>query len=128
MTLGEWYRYLNARVFFWVSERRLTALLAAYGDAEHDVLVVDTASVLSAYADRVSLAWFNTGATQRPNTPIRGRQTFTPLADYPYEDLRTTRDEPIVEVTIEEGVPDIARHVLRIERWKGTSSVSELPL
>jgi len=41
MTVAEWCRELNRRVFFWVSTKKLETFLAAYADAELDVLIVD---------------------------------------------------------------------------------------
>src|ERR1700690_2977008 len=41
---ADWYRELNSRVFFWLSEERLNTLMnaRAYRDQRHTVLVVDT--------------------------------------------------------------------------------------
>jgi hypothetical protein len=49
--------HMASRVFFWVKEERLRRLLTAaeYVDFEHDVLTVDTASLLSAMS-RISRA------------------------------------------------------------------------
>jgi hypothetical protein len=57
MTPQQWYKLINSRVFFWVKEERLHRLLTAaeYVDFEHDVLTVDTASLLSAMS-RISRA------------------------------------------------------------------------
>jgi hypothetical protein len=54
MTVRQWLDVLNDRVFFWPDERRLAELLRArrYRDSEHDVLVVDTATLVAAQRDR----------------------------------------------------------------------------
>lgn len=46
---ARWYELINDRVFFWVSEARLLKLLGAreYRALEHDVLTLDTASLLA---------------------------------------------------------------------------------
>jgi len=55
----DWYRILNAKVFFWLTEDRLNRLLGAraYRDLRHDVLVVDTRELLSKHAGTRSSAW-----------------------------------------------------------------------
>ena len=40
----------------------------------------------------------------------RGHATFRSIADHP-------ASTPVVELTVEDGVPDIATHVVRLERW-----------
>jgi hypothetical protein len=49
MTPTEWYRLLNAKVFFWLTPERVLGLLSAraYRDREHTVLIVDTAELLN---------------------------------------------------------------------------------
>src|SRR5262249_10557239 len=44
MEPAAWYRELNSRVFFWLSEDRLNTLLGAraYRHQRHDILLVDT--------------------------------------------------------------------------------------
>lgn len=65
MSAQEWLRELNRRVFFWPSEQRLTRLLGAkaYRDQEHDVLIVDTRSLVERHRRNITLAPINTGAT-----------------------------------------------------------------
>ena len=44
MSEPDWYRTLNGRVFFWLSQRRLKKLrnAGAYAEREHDILTIDT--------------------------------------------------------------------------------------
>lgn len=120
MTEAEWLAALNERVFLWPRRERLDELLAArsYREREHDVLGVDTASLLAAHGDRVELSAINSGATLWPNAALRGTGTFLPVADYPYADRLTARGAAgaLAEVTVLGGVPDIADHVVAIER------------
>lgn len=115
MTMREWYEHLNRRTFFWVSESRLARLLNAYGERPHIVLTVDTASLLEQHEDAVTLARMNTGATNFV-PPMRGVGTFMPLSTYPFDELKARTSEPVVELTVDYSVPDIAAHVLRVER------------
>ena len=119
LTVPEWLRELNSRVFFWVDEPRLVRLLSAYGDRAHDVLVLDTAELLARHADRVRLTTMNTGATTRfPSSPRRGRDTFMTIPDFPHGERRSTdsRRTRVVELAVDGGVPDVADLVLRVER------------
>lgn len=114
---ADWYRLLNSRVFFWLSRTRLLRLLGArpYRMAAHDVLELDTAALVAAYADRITLSPINSGAT-RPFGVARGLATFLPIADYPYARWRTARPrgEHVVELAVTGGVPDVARFVRRV--------------
>jgi hypothetical protein len=119
MTAAEWYRLLNSKAFFWVSEERLDGLLAArsYKGRPHDVITVDTASLLDSHGARVTVAPFNTGSTLYPGAPARGRSTFSTISDHPGETTRTGRHlRPVVELTVAHAVTDIAALVLRCQR------------
>jgi hypothetical protein len=122
MTLTEWYETLNRRVFFWVRQERLVRLLRgmAYRNRAHDVLTVDTASLVAAHEQRVTLAPINTGSTIFNPQP-RGVGTFLPIADYPYEDWRRRRGraDAVVELAVEHSVPDIVQHTLLVEACRG---------
>jgi len=128
MTPREWYRLINARVFFWVREERLLGLLEAreYVALEHDVLTVDTESLLSVHSERVWLCHMNSGNT-RPYPHPRGRDTFKRIAHYPA--TRTGRPQAeIVELTVKEHVLDIAQHVIEVRRMRGTAVLGQIPL
>jgi hypothetical protein len=121
MTEPEFYRLLNGRVFLWLTERRLAKLRAAppYRDRKHDILVVSTAGLLSAYADRVELSPMNSGAVHPAANYSRGRGTFSRIADYPWAQRKETAPvEPIVEVTVPYAIPDIADYVEEIREWQ----------
>jgi hypothetical protein len=122
MTPSEWYRLLNARVFFWVHPSRLEKLLGAraYREKRQTVLTVDTAPLLGRHAARVLLSPINSGAT-KPYPQPRGPDTFLPFERYPFEDwdAKRKRREPVVELTVTHSVPDIRDFVLRVEERGG---------
>jgi hypothetical protein len=128
MTPQQWYKLVNSRVFFWVKEQRLHGLLTAaeYVDSEHDVLTVDTASLLSVHVKRVRLCHMNSGNTL-PFPQARGRHTFKTITDYPATSTGKPLKE-VVELTVEGDIDDIARHVVQVRRMKGTSVIARLPL
>lgn len=114
MSEPEWYRTLNGRVFFWLTETRLDRLRDAppYRGRSHDILVLDTARLLDACADRVELAAINSGAVHPGATNARGTGTFHRVVDYPWAERRS--GERAVELTIPYSVPDIADYVVDV--------------
>jgi hypothetical protein len=127
-TPQQWYKLINSHVFFWVKEERLHGLLTAveYVDCEHDVLAVDTASLLSVHAKRVRLCHMNSGNTL-PFPQPRGRHIFKTIADYPATSTGRPLKE-VVELTVQDHVEDIVRHVVQVRRMKGRSVIEHLPL
>ena len=108
MTPAEWYAHLNARVFFWVGEARLERLLNTYRERDKFVLVLDTAKVMARHAAQTMLSPINSGFSLR-YAQKRGRATFLPLADYPFEQWVKTRGraDAVAECTILGGVPNV---------------------
>lgn len=116
-----WFRLLNGRVFFWLTEERLGRLLGAklYRDKAHDVLELEAAPLVAAHRGRIELSPINSGVTD-PFPAPRGRGTFRSIADYPYAERRkVNRREPVVELAVLGGVPDGARFVRRVRRVRG---------
>ncbi len=119
LTPSDWYAILNAKTFFWVHYGRLERLLAAkaYRHKAQTVITLDTASLLAAHRERVTLSPINSGATLYV-PQARGLSTFLPIPDYPYAERLARRASagPLVELVIEGGVPDIVRHTLAVDR------------
>ncbi len=122
MTPTEWYRELNGRVFFWLDEDRVRGLLRgqAYRNHAHDVLTVNTASLVRVHEDGISLAPINTGSTIYNPRP-RGVGTFLPIAKYPFDEWRRRRSRrtAVVELAVDDRVPDIVDHTLIVESRRG---------
>ena len=115
LTTAEWYRMLNERVFFWLTEERLGRLMRAYGDRPQLVLEVDTAQLLERHGKRVFLAPMNTGTTS-PMAFSRGPETFLPPSGYPFEENAKKKGgltKAIVELTVLHSVPDVADLTIR---------------
>lgn len=112
---SDWYRILNERTFFWLARQRLDKLLCAgtYAMSRHDVLVIDTRSLIQAHHGAITLSPMNSGNT-RPYAHPRGLQTFLPIAQYPYADRKRRRLEVVVELAVDYSVPDIQEHVVRV--------------
>lgn len=119
LTPRDWYGILNQRAFLWVNPKRLERLLTgrAYRDSAHDVLTFDTLGLVKAHADRVEVTPMNTGAAFMRAVP-RGRESFVPLADLPWDEWRAKRGprDAVVEVAIPGGVPDAGAYLSEVRR------------
>jgi hypothetical protein len=117
MSEPDWYRTLNSRVFFWLSEDRLARLRNAppYRKRQHDILVIDTARLLESYEPSVELAHLNTGAVHPGAKYPRGARTFRCIAEYPWQErLRVAPSEPVVELTVLHSVPRVVEIVVDV--------------
>ena len=123
LTPSAWYRMLNARVFFWLTEERLLRLLNAgpYKSSSHDVLSVETRPLIENYSKSITLAPINTGNTRLFPQP-RGFATFSSIEDYPYQSWFSKRRgvDPVVELAIMDGVPDIEKFTLSVKEMRGS--------
>ncbi|MEQ8640451.1 MAG: hypothetical protein RIE31_07600 [Alphaproteobacteria bacterium] len=126
---ADWYELLNAKAFFWLSEARLHKLTnaKAYRDQEHDVLEVDTRSLIDAHRDTIWLCPINSGCT-RPMPHPRDETIFARISDYPYAHWRERRgrQERVVELAVDHSVEDIRDHVRRVVVKRGTEVLSVL--
>jgi hypothetical protein len=128
VSAADWYELINERVFFWAEEHRLHRLLNGreYGHLQHDVLTLNTASLVHAHHDRIRLCHMNSGNTF-PAMTKRSPEIFKSISEY-----EVTRDgrprKPVVEVTVIGGVPDIRQHVVEARRMRGDQVLGALDL
>lgn len=120
---ADWYELLNAKAFFWLSEERLHKMTnaKAYRDREHDVLEVDTRSLIEAHRDAIWLCPINSGCT-KPMPHPRDETIFARISEYPYAYWRERRGrrERVVELAVDRSVADIRDHVRRVIVKRGT--------
>ena len=116
MTPADWYALLNARVFCWVDEKRLTRLLGTYRKRKNVVLVLDSKRVLADHAGRVTLSSINSGYSLRYAQP-RGRDTFRRLADCPTHRIgkngRPVRQE-VAECAFDHSLPNVEKYLVEL--------------
>jgi hypothetical protein len=117
LTPRDWYRLLNRKVFFWGSESRLKILRQAreYNEFRQTIIVIDTATLMERYRERVLLCHMNSGATQPMAFP-RGLNTFAPIDNYPIAERRKKYglNGAVAEVTVDYSVPDVRDLVLEV--------------
>ncbi|HZB09628.1 MAG TPA: hypothetical protein VE525_11015 [Rubrobacter sp.] len=119
MTPREWYETLNGRVFFWLSEKRMEKLRNAphNRDRKHDILVMDTRTLVTHHREGITLSPINSGAVHPGARHPRGIGTFAPFEEYPWtERIRKRSREPVVELAVDYSVPDILAYVLDVLR------------
>ena len=124
---SDWYALLNAKAFFWLSEERLHKLTGAkaYRDKEHDVLEVDTLSLIRAHRNAIWFCPINSGCT-KPFPHPRDQTIFSRIPDYPYAAWCKKRKpgERVVELAVDHSAPDIRDHVKRVVVKKGNTTLS----
>ena len=122
MEPSKWYKLLNGKVFFWSTKSRLYGFLTAttHRNRPHDVLTVCTRSLIEQYVDIITLSPINSGTVRHINHR-RGSHTFRTIADYRCTDRKYKGErECFAELAVASSVPDIVRHTLSADRWKGT--------
>lgn len=124
----QWYKFLNGKVFMWAEEKRLLTLLCArpYKKLEHDVLTIDTAALVAAYEDKISLCRMNSGNTFPMWLPRR-LDDFRSIDAYPTK-RSGSPEKAVVEVVVDYAVPDLAKYVVQVRRMKSKEVLSNLAL
>jgi hypothetical protein len=127
-TPAQWYQFLNGKVFMWAQQERLLTLLNArpYKKLEHDVLTIDTAALVGAYKDKISLCRMNSGNTFPMWLP-RELADFKSIEAYPVKSSGDP-DKTVVEVVVDYAVPDLAKYVVQVRRMKSKEVLADLPL
>jgi hypothetical protein len=118
-TPRQWYELINDKVFFWVEEERLHRLLGArdYRTLEHDVLTLNSAEFIPAYAEKIWLCHMNSGNTW-PIPHRRDAEIFHRIADYPVKPSGKPVKN-VVELVVDYSVPNIADYVVEVRRMRG---------
>ncbi|MCH1867331.1 hypothetical protein [Nocardioides sp. CFH 31398] len=116
-TVEDFCLALNARTYLAATRARLDRLLGAraYRGRPQVVLTVDTVALVARHADAVRLCRFNSGACTHLSHPVRGPGSWSTIADYPYDAHRRRYGDPLAEVTVLGGVPDVTDLVTDLE-------------
>ena len=119
ITVGDWCKYINCRVFFWASWSNLKMLLSAnaYIGKPHIVITVDTSTLIKSYKEKVFLSDMNTGSTfpgKGMSTPKqRDYNTFKRIDDF--------NSRWVTEVAVDYSIPNITDYTLNVKRYVSTN-------
>ena len=125
----QWYDLINSMVFLWPTKKRLETMISAsaYGEVEHDVLLVDTATLVRLEESNIRLSRMNSGST-RPMPHPRDLDLFKRFGDYPF-DIRLRRqgkEGAVAEVCVVERVNDIREAVIDVKHGLAREILAEL--
>lgn len=127
ITPAEWCRFLNSKVFLLATLDRLETLMTArpYAQLEHDVLTLDTASLVARHSENILLCRMNSGSTT-PYGTDRDFSIFLPIPSYPVNTKGNPRRE-VAEVLLDHVVADIPDHVVDVKRMRGGAVTRRYP-
>lgn len=128
MKPSDWYRLLNSKVFFWLTKERLYTLTTArtYCNRTHDVLEVDTKSLIDSHREKIWFCPINSGCT-KPYPHKRDESAFSRIEEYKYSywyQKRRKSEHAVVELAVDYMVPDITKHIRRVVVMHGRKTVS----
>lgn len=118
VSVEEWCKFLNGKVFFWVDTVRLIWMLTSpvYSDRPHWVITVDTQSLIALHDDQVSLSHLNSGSIYKGE--LRGPNTFKSIDDY--------NERFIAELAVEYSVPNVVDITIAVEEYKGDQKLRDI--
>ena len=116
ITVSDWVRLLNQRVYVFTDRKARDALLEKYVqlDGSQDVLTFSPLRLYEAARSRLELTSQNTGSIARRSGPQKGWNTVIPVSQFP-------ADRKPSEVTIRDGLDDLAV-VVEVHRFHADGS------
>ncbi|MBK5373326.1 hypothetical protein JFT81_01590 [Pseudomonas sp. TH43] len=126
-TPSQWYKLINSKVFMWAEEHRLFKLLNArsYKRLTHDVLTIDTASLVRDYAEKIMVCRMNSGNTF-PMPHARGLEDFMSISDYPVKPRSGAPVKKVVEVVTDYSIPNIKDYVIEVRSIQGQTVLGHI--
>ena len=146
-----WHKRQNDRAFFFPTRAGAEVMATKYRNqdkknpkdkripknkrAPQDMLVVCTKSLVDEYGKRIELSARNSGDLRRegdlskkPDWYRRHDELFLTLHRFDYEAwlCRSPKQNPVKEVTVRGGVPDISDHVIKVVQMNGPSEGKRL--
>jgi hypothetical protein len=113
VTRQDWLKFLNGKIFFWVSRYELNKMLCArqYRDKPQWIITVDTRALLEQYVENAYVSDQNTGSLYSGRK--RGPSTFMPFVESPVK-------SNIIELAIDYGIPNISDFTISVTEYVGT--------
>ena len=110
MTTQEWLSFLNSLVFLFPDRVTLETLYEKYKTEPAVVVELNARSLVEAYGALVRVSSINSGATVYV-AASRGRETFRGIRQF-------DNKRKVKEVALTVDIPDLASHVVSVERWE----------
>lgn len=124
-----WYDLINSMVFFWPTRKRLKTMISAsaYREVEHDVLLIDTETLVRLEESNIRLSRMNSGSTTRMAHP-RDMDLFKRFVDYPFETRlrKQGRERAVAEVCVMERVDSVREAVVDVKCGSAAEILTEL--
>ena len=125
----QWYDLINSMAFFWPTKKRLKTMISAsaYREVEHDVLLIDTETLVRLEESNIRLSRMNSGSTTRMAHP-RDINLFKRFEDYPFETRlrKQGREGAVAEVCVMERVDRVREAVVDVKRGSAEQILAEL--
>ena len=150
-TFEAWHKRQNDRAFFFPTRAGAEVMATKYQNqdkhkpkdkripknkrAPQDMLVVCTKSLVDEYGKRIELSARNSGDLRRegdlskkPDWYRRHDELFLTLHRFDYEFwlCQSSKRNPVKEVTVRGGVPDISDHVIKVVQMNGPAEGKRL--
>lgn len=109
-SLSDWVGLLNKRVYLFTDKTAMDKALAkaTERDGAQEVLAFSPLRLLDAARPQIELSALSSSAITRKADPYKGRDSFVSITRFP--------DRKPAEITIVDGLPDLAGIVMRVER------------
>lgn len=125
----QWYDLINSMVFFWPTKKRLKTMISApvYEHVVHDVLLVDTKTLVRLDETNIRLSRMNSGST-KPIPHSRDMNLFKRFQDYPFENRlrKYKRERAVAEVCVVDRVDKIREAMVDVKRGLADAILAKL--
>lgn len=116
ITVEDWCKFINKRVFFWASWTGLKMFLSAneYIHKPNLVITVGTKQLLQQYASEITLSSINSGSTFAK----RGKTDPEPRSFNTFQRIPEYTCPWINELAVDYSIPDIVACTVRVDRYR----------
>jgi len=123
ITVEDWCKFINKKVFFWASWKGLKMFLAAneYIHKPHLVITVNTKQLLQRYASKITLSPINSGSTFAK----KGKVDPEPRSFSTFQGIQEYTVPWINELAVDYGIPDIVNFIICVARYRANRKDDE---
>jgi len=123
VTVEDWYRLINKKVFFWASWTGLKMFIAAneYIHKPHLVIKVNTKQLVQKYVNKITLSSINSGST----LPKKGKVDPEPRSFSTFQKITEYNVPWINELAVDYGILDIKDFIIGVDRYRANKKGAE---